>query len=325
MKICRFPLLFSLLLGLIRAEEDSWQQATRLGIQLQQQCNFPAAQTAFLRALKDAQQFGPEDLRLAIALNNLGSVYQDLGDHLNAEKYYQRSFLIFQKRKGLDDPVLAGPVNNLASLYLENSQWAKAERLPLRALEARLDALNPNHPLLARLRALRAMLCYGQGKYEEAELLFKQALASLEKLGSTQTIPVLNNLGLLYVKLGRDAEAKAFLERAVAIAESHPGPARPALVKSLGNLGVLNYRMYGPAQPEPCFRRALEIAHETKGVQLPVVGRISANYAMVLRELHRKAEAKEMDRRAKAIRASFASENQLGHTVDVAELAAKKR
>jgi tetratricopeptide (TPR) repeat protein len=126
-------LYVSALMGLAGTEQ-TWDQKMLVAAQLQREGNHAEAKTVLLGALKEAERSGPGDARRALTLNRLGSVYQDLGRLREAEKFYQRSLSAWEKIFGLDHPDLARPLSSLVSLYLEDGQYAKAERLLRRSL-----------------------------------------------------------------------------------------------------------------------------------------------------------------------------------------------
>ena len=93
-----------------------------------------------------------------------------------------------------------------------------------------------------------AVLYTEQGRYAEAEPLYKRALAIDEKaLGPDHpdVATALNNLAGLYDDQGRYAEAEPLYKRALAIREKALGPDHPDVAASLNNLAAL-YRRPGP-------------------------------------------------------------------------------
>ena len=80
------------------------------------------------------------------------------------------------------------------------------------------DSLGPEHPNTDISYNNLAMLYTAQGRYPEAELLYKHTLLINEKtLGPEHpsTGTTLNNLALLYNDQGRYAEALAFTRRSI--------------------------------------------------------------------------------------------------------------
>ena len=150
-----------------------------------------------------------------------------------------------------------------------SGQYAEAEKLLLVALKEAEKFGELDGRLIYSLNDL-AELYRAQGKYAEAEPLFKRALANQEKvLGPKhrKVAPSLNGLALLYQAQGKYAEA------------------------------------------EPFFRRVLAILEKALGPEHPDVATTLENYAVLLRKTNRDAEAAKMEARAKTIRAKHAAKN----------------
>ena len=111
-----------------------------------------------------------------------------------------------------------------------------------------------------------------QGRYAEAEPLYKRSLAIREKALGPDHPDVgtaLNNLALLHHTQGRYAEAEPLYKRSLAIREKALGPDHPYVAQSLNNLGEL-YRPQGRyAQAEPLFKRSLSIKRRRWGPTTP--------------------------------------------------------
>jgi len=104
-----------------------------------------------------------------------------------------------------------------------------------------------HHRAHAELRNGRTSLQEGgrQGRYAEAEALFKRSLAIWEKaLGADHPHVALslNNLAVLYRIQGQDGQAEPLCKRSLGIREKALGPVHPHVAESLENLA----RLYGP-------------------------------------------------------------------------------
>jgi len=85
-----------------------------------------AARPLYEQALKlDSESIGAENKAIAIYLNNLGQISEQLNDFSQAEKYYQRALSIDEKSPG-DMLDLASDYENLGKLYLQSSQKENA-------------------------------------------------------------------------------------------------------------------------------------------------------------------------------------------------------
>jgi tetratricopeptide (TPR) repeat protein len=84
-----------------------------------------------------------------------------------------------------------------------------------------------------------------KGKYDEAELLYRRALAIREKVLGPDHPDVaasLNNLATLLDKQGKYDEAEPLYRRALAIRKKVLGPDHPDVAASLNNLAALLHK-----------------------------------------------------------------------------------
>ena len=100
---------------------------------------------------------------------------------------------------------------------------------------------------------------FAQGRYAEAEPLYKRALAISEKALGPDHPDVgssLNNLAMLYESQGRYAEAEPLYKRALAISEKALGPDHPDVGSSLNNLAMLYFVQRDWARAADFWRRS---------------------------------------------------------------------
>ena len=107
-----------------------------------------------------------------------------------------------------------------------------------------LDAASAQNLEQALRLNQKAIQLYNQGRYAEAEPLYKRSLAIREKaLGPDHpdVAQSLNNLAVLYVDQGRYADAEPLYKRSLAIREKALGPDHPDVAIALNNLARLYY------------------------------------------------------------------------------------
>ncbi len=119
----------------------------------------------------------------------------------------------------------------------------------------------------------------------------------------------LNNLAAVYHLQGKYAEAEPLYKRALAIWEKALGPEHPDVAQSLNNLALLYQDQGRYAEAEPLHKRALAIREKSLGPGHPLVAQSLENYAALLRKTGRSDEAARMEARAKAIRAKHSEQN----------------
>ena len=149
-----------------------------------------------------------------------------------------------------------------------------------------------------------AELYHDQGRYADAEPLFKRALTIREKaLGPDHpdVATTLNNLAELYHDQGRYADAEPLYKRSLAILEKALGPDHPDVATDLNNLAEL-YRDQGRyAEAEPLYKRSLAIKEKALGPDHPSVAASLKNLAGLYRNQGRYAEAEPLSKRSLAI------------------------
>ncbi|MET4293372.1 CHAT domain-containing protein/Tfp pilus assembly protein PilF [Bradyrhizobium sp. LB8.2] len=160
-------------------------------------------------------------------------------------------------------------------------------------------------PLLGAELSNLAALYQRQGRYAEAEPLFKRALAVREKGLSREHPDVgqsLNNLATLYVKQQHYADAEPLFQRALAIYQKAGGPEHPAVATVLNNLGQVYRDLNRDADAEAPIKRSLAIREKVLGPEHPDVARSLNNLAGLDEHQQRYADAEPIYRRALVIR-----------------------
>jgi CHAT domain-containing protein/Flp pilus assembly protein TadD len=150
-----------------------------------------------------------------------------------------------------------------------------------------------------------AMLYRAQGRYTDAEPLFKRALAIFEKsLGPDHpnVATSLNNLASLYHLQGRYADAEPLLKRSLLIREKTLGPEQPDVATSLNDLASLYQTQGRYADAEPLFKRSLLIREKALGPEHRDVAQSLNNLAGLYQTQGRYANAELLFKRSLLIR-----------------------
>jgi tetratricopeptide (TPR) repeat protein len=275
------------------------------------------------QALDSIDRAGQAHPQLPVILNNLGSVSQEIGRNVDAERFYRRAIQFYESSQDPAHPVLLKPLCNLASLYLDEGQPRKAERLYRRALQLRCaPELNGTDSLALPWHGL-GMALHAQRKWAAAEDSYLRAVSMREATAgsSIQLAQTQANLAVLYLSSGRYSEALRRQLLALHALEKRFPPGHPELARPLANLGAIYSRMNRPLEAEPVLARALDIARAGFGSSHEICGGILSNYAEVLRQLNRKDDAKRMEILANAILESSESGKLGRHTVDFNDIA----
>jgi CHAT domain-containing protein len=150
-----------------------------------------------------------------------------------------------------------------------------------------------------------AIVYRAQGKYADAEGLYKRALAISEKAlgaGHPDVALTLNNLANVYDNQGKYADAEGLYKRALAIREKALGKDHPQVANSLIGLAGVYADQAKYADAEGLYKRALAIKEKALGKDHPEVARTLNNLAIVYESQGKYADAEGLYKRALAIK-----------------------
>jgi tetratricopeptide (TPR) repeat protein len=171
------------------------------GLYLRGRAEFAEAKVLFERALSLAEEaYDPDHPNVAIRVNNLGGVLQDLGDLQGAKERYERALKIDEKAYGPDHPTVATDVNNLGGVLQDLDDLQGAKEHYERALKIDEKAYGPDHPEVATDVSNLGGVLQALGDLKGAKEHYERALSILRKsLGEDHpsTATVRNNLELL--------------------------------------------------------------------------------------------------------------------------------
>ncbi len=192
---------------------------------------YATAKAAFERTLRiDEKAFGPEHPEVAIDVNNLGNVLQDLGDLPGAKAAFERALRIDEKAFGPEHPNVAIDVNNLGSVLQDLGDLPGAKAAYERGLRIDEKAFGPEHPNVAICVNNLGSVLRALGDLPGAKAAFERALRIAEKafgLDHPKVALRVNNLGSVLRALGDLPGAKAAFKRALAIFQKFLGDDHP--------------------------------------------------------------------------------------------------
>ena len=169
---------------------------------------------------------------------------------------------------------------------------------------------------------------YAQGKFTEAESLYKRALELREKALGAEHLDVatdLNNLGAMYIARGKFAEAEPLLKRSLAIREKALKPNHPDLASSLNNLAELYRNQNRNAEAEPLYKRALAIIEKAFEPEHNERARTLNNLAILYYNQAKYAEAESLFQSSIAIKEKLVGPNHVDVARSINNLASVHR
>ncbi|MFM7640796.1 MAG: tetratricopeptide repeat protein [Cyanobium sp.] len=186
----------------------------------------------------------------------------------------------------------------------EGTIWHSLLAVAERGVQEAAKTLGANDPAVAGLLDRQASLLQVIAQFDDAEPLFRRALAIDEGSYGPNHPKVardLNNLAHLLKETNRLAEAEPLMRRALAIGEACYGNDHPEVAVTVNNLASLLQATNRLAEAEPMIRRALAIDEVSYGPDHPDVAIYLNNLASLLQATNRLAEAEPLMRHALAI------------------------
>lgn len=234
-----------------------------------------------------ANQYGPDDPRLAAVLGQQGDMYFALGRFSTsgalfkyatsvfrqAESLYKKRITILGKSAIRIPRLEVGNLHDLGAIYLWMGSYADAESTLRRALEIGEKAFAADSEELSATLDALGTVYMKQSRYAEAKSVLERGLKIAQQKVTKEDISVsrmLSNLADIYFELGLYAQAESAYHRALAIQEANVGRDHLSVSYSLHGLGLLRYRDGRYAEAEDYHRRELLIRemHDAPGFLL---------------------------------------------------------
>jgi tetratricopeptide (TPR) repeat protein len=112
-----------------------------------------------------------------------------------------------------------------------------------------------------------------QGRYEDAENLFRAAIEQAERFGSLdpRLADSLNQLAILYATQQKFAQAEPLFQRSLGVSVAALGPDHPDVAIVLRNMGILKASQRQYAEADALLSRSLFLTNRVLGQDHPLV------------------------------------------------------
>jgi tetratricopeptide (TPR) repeat protein len=275
--------------------------------------------------VREAERFGADDYRRAIALHVMGVAYYELGRLLESARCLERAAKFMASHPKVPGLSEARTLNLLATTYVDLGQYARAEKVLQQTREMMRPAAAEAWADLARTDLVSAKLLLLRGRPRDSETLIRAALArkpSGDKLELEELVFLWNLLGIIQVQAGRWGEADDAYRHSMEIGCAIWGDRHVNTLRTRLNLAGVRREMGRLEEAELMAREVQESLETQLGPDHPAVGTALIERAETLRAMKRGKESRQLKRRAERILASYESMNRLGSTVDIGALSA---
>lgn len=296
-----------------REPEKALQEALALNSSLQEQLSRESNELGAdkLEAASEALAAGDysvaDDLfaeieaRNATAVGSAARAALARGEIAEAEVRWADAAAHYARAAGLEPSLQA--LRKAGDFAERSGNYPAALRFGERALEQ--ARAGDDQIALARVLNDYALTLNSAGRYDEAEPLYREAMAIVEKtLGKEHPsyAASLNNLAGLHKATGRYDEAEPLFRDAMAITGATLGKEHPSYAGSLNNLALLLDTTGRSDEAEPLFREAMAITGATLGKEHPTYATNLNNLAVLYASTQRFDKALPLMEQALAIR-----------------------
>ena len=209
---------------------------------------------------------GPDHPTVASQLEVVATMYEGRGRYDEGDGLRKRALTIIEHAFGTESITFAQSLRGLAGVYGSQGRTPEAIALLLRAQSIAEKALGAESPDLYPYFYDIGSRYLDQKRYADAELYLTRALAGADKahivdpfVGGLQLAGILKNLATCQFAQGRYPEARASIDRALAVSESVLGANHSQFGSTLNSLGALLLLQEQTDEAERLLERARPI------------------------------------------------------------------
>jgi len=231
------------------------------------------AQLLYKKSLILYEKLLPENHPIiTICYNNLASIYDAMGKHKEANKYYK-----ILLTKIIQNDELSSIYNNIAGNYNEMGEYRKALSYYKKSLALSEKEIDLKPVELSLVYNNMAELYSTLGKYKTA-LFFHQKALSLREKYLSKNDPMLaisyNHLGLVYQNLEENKKAYYFFNKSLTLSLEVYGESHPYVATVYNNIAGYLYRV------EEKFDDSLEMYEKALKITRDILGEMHLETAI---------------------------------------------
>jgi tetratricopeptide (TPR) repeat protein len=282
-----------------KAEKSEGQQKRRE--------RYAEAAKRFELARREAEAFGPRDLRLATTLQMLISAYVQQDKFAEAEPFGKKVIAIWKQSADPDSMKRAIAHREIADLYYRKARYAESEPFYQRAVailekdqttksEVETEVPQSREELLATIQQRLMIVYLGQDKFAEAVPLRAKLVARWKQMPGSDLVKTANSageIGNLYFNKRKYSEAELFYQIALhCVEETQASTEERRYIPNLQySLAGAYYGQRKYADAETLLKQALAIAEKELGTGASLVGQIDHRLALTYEGQQKYADA----------------------------------
>ena len=249
--------------------------------------------------------FGPEHVRVAQTLNDLGVLLMDKGDYATAERSLEQALGMRRKLLGMEHADVAVTLVELGRVYQDQGFNERAEPLQREALAIRRKVLGEEHRETAVSLSDLASVLRLKGDLSGAESLLRQCLELNRKTrgeGHPNTATTMHDLALIAVARGEYASAESMFRHVLETHRKALGDKHANLAMTLNNLSRVLLEQRRSDEATAAQQAGMDIARAALGSDHQLVAIYTINLASLYLTRNQPAAAETLLRDALRIR-----------------------
>jgi tetratricopeptide (TPR) repeat protein len=213
-------------------------------------------------------RLGKDQFEITYVMEELISIYRNLGRYQDAEKLCWKSLKIRIESRGEVDSEVATSFNSIASVYHDQGKYEEAELYSKKAMNLKIQLLGENHPESLTAKNNLARLFIDQGRYLEAEIILIQVIDSHQSIYGEEnsgTITFMSNLAALYRNQEKYTESEKLHKKVLTLKKKMLGEIHPKVAITLNNLALLYSDQNRHKDAQLLYEESLNISEVSLG------------------------------------------------------------
>lgn len=227
-------------------------------------------------------------LQKADVLNNIGVIWKNKGNYLEALKYYEESIRIKVNILSKDNISIAKSYVNIGLLQFRINNLDKAIQYYYKALEILKEGDNLSHPLLSNIYNNLGLIYQEKSDFGLAIEFYEKALSIKEKKSQVANISIggtFENLGVIYNIIGDFDKALLYYNKALKSKIINKGESHFSLGNTYNNIGLTYYKIKDFKNALIFYEKAMKIREKSIGIKNSLLAEIMLNKGTLLMDI----------------------------------------
>jgi tetratricopeptide (TPR) repeat protein len=239
-----------------------------------------------------------ESEEMLMLQNSMALILRAFGDLQRAELMLKKVVITYEKKFGVENPVLmASFQSNLGLVLYHLGKYSESKNYFEKALFSFEQNLGIEDPITLRCYSSLSVVLAELKDLKGAKILLEKTIITHQRISGVNHILIghaYSNLGLVLYNLGDIERAKQLFEKAMEICEQNFGELHPVTSTIYSNLGTILRDFEDYDRAKELLEKAVKSDEKIFGENHPSTARANSNLAMLLVDLGNYEQAKKI-------------------------------